>query len=99
MVEVGGIKLHTECHGDASVPAQHMTHRFGSVANAVAWNFIDTELESHVSARSIKVPVLLLAGTCNTWIGGTLQQQHVSLYTNARLEEIAVSQERLVLQM
>lgn len=64
--------------------------RFGARASsALMANASPADIDGlAAAARTYPGPVLLLAGACDTWIGGDLQARHAALFANATLKII-----------
>lgn len=60
--------------------------RFGSVASRMLDKMPGADLDAiGENAAQFKGPVLLMAGSCNDWIGADLQAEHRKLFANAEL--------------
>ena len=86
-------------HAFASHP-DNPYHCPGQTFDSPAWRFgarasrevlaqaSRADLDSLGAVSGFTGPVLLMSGGCNDWIGTPLQQQHLGLFADARLNEI-----------
>lgn len=63
--------------------------RFGATASKAANATPAADLDRITPANKVSAPVLLIAGTCSSWIGASLQREHLRLFENARLALVA----------